>query len=120
MSVKWSAELREGSNYIKQHIELLSQGELIGVRKVTFFDGDLPGATYAGSILGPPIIYKNFFFGMEYPIAHSKALISRSIGSLTGQNLDVSEVIDGQGEYIVAVEHGGGPNDFNVLAISLL
>jgi hypothetical protein len=120
MRIKWSAQLRESSNYVKQHIEVLSQGKAIEVRKVTFFDGKLPGAIYAGSVLGSPIIYKNFFFGMEHPIAHSKALLSRTIGSLTEPSIDVSSIIEGPGEYTVAVEHGGGSDDFNVNTITLL
>lgn len=120
MVIKWSAQLRGSSNYVKQHIELRSLGKNIEIRKVTFFDGKLPGASYAGSVLGSPITYKNFFFGMEHPIAHSKALMSRTIGSVTEENIDVSEIINGPGEYMVAVEHGGGPDDFNINAISLL
>ncbi|GGW50504.1 hypothetical protein [Arenibacter certesii] len=120
LAIKWSAQLREGSNYVKQHIELRSLSKNIAIRKVTFFDGKLPGAIYAGSVLGSPITYKNFFFGMEHPIAHSKALMARSIGSVTQKNIDVSEIINGPGEYMVAVEHGGGSDDFNINKISLL
>ena len=118
--IKWSAHLREGSNYVKQHIELRSISKNIAIRKVTFFDGKLPGANYAGSVLGSPITHKNFFFGMEHPIAHSKALMARSIGSVTQENIDVSKIINGPGEYMVAVEHGGGSDDFNINKISLL
>ncbi|NKI26988.1 hypothetical protein HCG49_10485 [Arenibacter sp. 6A1] len=120
LAIRWSAQLRESSNYVKQHIELRSMGKNIAIRKVTFFDGKLPGASYSGSVLGSPITYKNFFFGMEHPIAHSKALVSRTIGSVTEENIDVSEIIDGEGEYMVTVEHGGGADDFNITAISLL
>lgn len=120
LAIKWSAQLREGSNYVKQHIELRSISKNIAIRKVTFFNGKLPRAIYAGSVLGSPITYKNFFFGMEHPIAHSKALMARSIGSVTQENIDVSEIVNGPGEYMVAVEHGGGSDDFNINKISLL
>lgn len=120
LAIRWSAQLRESSNYVKQHIELRSMGKNVAIRKVTFFDGKLPGASYEGSVLGSPITYKNFFFGMEHPIAHSNALVSRTIGSVTDENIDVSQIINGPGEYIVAVEHGGGSDDFNINGMALL
>ena len=120
IAIKWSAHLREGDNYIRQQIEIKSVSKPIEINRVTFFDGELKGAVYEGSVLGSPITYKNFFFGLEHPIAHSEALFSRTVGSITNKNLDVSGIIKEAGHYIAAVEHGGGPDDFNLNAISLL
>jgi hypothetical protein len=119
LMVDWSAQLREGSNYIRQNIKVKVKSDPVKVRKVTFFDGRLDGATYAGSVLGSPIIYKNFFFGFEHPIAHSKALLARDIGSITQGSIDVTEIIDAPGDYIISVEHRGGPADYNIESLGL-
>ncbi len=119
IEVRWSALLREGSNYILQNIEIKAIDKPKKITKVIFLDGELKGAFYAGSVLGSPIEYKNFFFGLEHPIAHSKALLSRNIGSITQKSIDVSDIIDGNGKYIISVEHGGGPANFNVESVAL-
>lgn len=120
ITIQWSALLREGSNYIRQNIEIRTNLSPVQIAKVTFFDGELKGATYKGSVLGSPIVLNNFFFGLEHPIAHSNALFTRSLGSITNQEIDISDLIDTGGEYVIAFEHGGGSDDFNIKAISLL
>ncbi len=119
ITVKWTAQLRDGSNYIRQNIEIKTVRKPVKIKQVTFFDGVLEGAEIAGSVLGSPIQYKNFFFGLEHPIAHSKALMVRNIGSITQKSIDVSEIIDAPGEYTVSVEHGGGPANYNVESVAL-
>ncbi len=120
ISIQWSALLREGSNYIKQSIKITVKETPVQISKVVFFDGDLKGATYAGSVLGSPIVLDNFFFGLEHPIAHSKALFSRSLGGITFKEIDISDLINSGGKYVVVFQHGGGSDDFNIKAISLL
>ena len=118
--VRWAAELREGSNYIRQNIVLSTWRNRIKIKKVIIFDGKLPGAQYAGSVLGSPIDYNNFFFALEHPLAQSKALLARSLGNIQVSPYDISEIIDRKGEYVVAFEHGGGPAEFNVSSVSLV
>ena len=118
--IRWSALLREGSNYIRQNIKISAINKPVRITKVTFFDGELKGANYAGSVLGSPIVYNNFFFGLEHPIAKSKALFSRTIGSITDKNIDISDLVDTNGEYVIVFEHGGGSDDFNINSLSLL
>ena len=117
--IEWKAILRDGSNYIRQNIKIKPVDKPVKISKVMLFDGKLDGATYAGSVLGSPIEYKNFIFGFEHPIAKSKALLAMNIGSITKKLIDVSKIIDGPGEYIISVEHGGGPVGFNIHTVSL-
>jgi hypothetical protein len=116
----WKAQLRNGSNYIRQNIQLTAVNQPVKISKVIFFDGTLEGAEYSGMVLGSPIQYKNFFFGLEHPIALSNALIARNIGSVTGKNIDVSDIIDGPGDYIVTVELGSSSESFDLASVSLL
>ncbi|MGQ7868847.1 hypothetical protein [Sunxiuqinia sp. sy24] len=120
IAIRWKAQLRNGSNYIRQNIEIKAMKEAIEISKVIFFDGKLRGASYAGSVLGSTIEFKNFFFGLEHPIAHSKALLARSIGSITQAEINISEIIDAQGEYIISVEHAGGAANYNIESVTLL
>ncbi len=119
IAIQWKAQLRDGSNYIRQNIEIKVVTEPVKISRVTFFDGKLQGAEITGSVLGTPVQYKNFFFGLEHPIAHSKALITRNIGSITQKLIDVSKIIDAPGKYIVSVEHGGGPANYNLKSVGL-
>jgi len=118
LTVVWNAELRNESNYVRQKILVSTDRIPIPVAFVSFFDNPLKGARYAGSVLGAPITCDNFFFGMENPVAQSKALIHRMTGQLTSNPVDVSHVIPSAGEYLVAVEHGSDP-DFNIESFQL-
>lgn len=120
ISIRWSGQLREGSNYIRQNIDIKAVHNSIKIKKITFFEGVLNGAYYEGSVLGSPIIYKNFFFGMEHPIAQSKALLVRTIGDVSEPQVDISTIINAPGEYMISFEHAGGPDQFNINSVALL
>jgi len=120
ISIQWTVQLREGSNYIKQNIDIKTLQTNESVVKIIFFDGELKGAEYGGSVLGSPIIYNNFFFGLEHPIAQSKALFSRTVGSIGQDSINVSEIIKTSGEYVFCFEHGGGLDDFNIQSVSFI
>ncbi len=120
LTVVWSAELRNGSNYIRQKIDISTNQKPVPVAFVSFFDGPLNGAQYAGSVLGSPITCDNFFFGMEHPVAHSKALMNRQTGKITSRLTDVSHLLDADGKYVVSFELGSGNANFNVEAVRLL
>lgn len=118
--IRWSAQLRNGANYVRQKIEIEKVKEAVNIRKIIFFDGKLDGAVYAGLVLGSPIRYKNFFFGMEHPIAQSNAFFTRTVGSITQPEINLDKVINAPGEYVVSVEHGGGPSNYNIESVCLL
>jgi hypothetical protein len=120
IEILWKAQLRDGSNYIRQNITITSVNTPVKISRVTFFDGRLEGAQYSGMVIGSPISCRNFFFGFEHPIALSKALLARNIGAVSGENIDVSEIIDGNGEYRISVELGSSSEYFDINSISLL
>jgi len=119
ISIKWKAQLRDGSNYIRQNIEIKTNKDPVKISRITFFDGTLTGAKIAGLVLGSPIKYRNFFFGLEHPIAHSKALMTRNIGNITPDPIDVSDIIDSPGEYIVSAEQWYPLGKYNIESIAL-
>jgi len=121
LTIVWSAELRNESNYVRQKIVVSTRQKPVAITRVSFFDYPLFEARYAGSVLGAPIVYKNFFFGMENPVAHSYALKNRMAGRFSANPMDVSTIIDSHGEYVVAVEHGVTRDpDFNIVAFQLM
>jgi hypothetical protein len=120
LEIRWKAQLRNGSNYIRQNIQITAVNQSVKVSRVIFFDGTLEGAKYSGMVIGSPILYKNFFFGLEHPIALSKALIAHNIGSVTGKNIDVSDIIDGPGDYIISIELGSSSESFDLTSVSLI
>jgi hypothetical protein len=120
LEILWKAELRGGSNYIRQNIQITTVKKSVRISKVIFFDGRLEGAEYAGMVIGSPIHYRNFFFGFEHPIALSKALMARNIGPVTENNIDVSELIDAPGDYLITVELGSSSESFDMKSVSML
>jgi len=119
LEIVWKAQLRDGSNYIRQNIQISPVNKPVKVTKVVFFDGKLDGAEYSGMVIGSPIHCRNFFFGFEHPIALSKALMSRNIGPVSGKKIDISEIIDAPGEYLITVELGSSSNPLNLKSVSL-
>jgi hypothetical protein len=120
IEILWKAQLRDGSNYIRQNIQITVVNKPVRISKVTFYDGKLQGAEYSGTVIGSPIHYKSFFFGFEHPIALSKALMARNIGPVSAKNIDVSALIDRPGEYEVTVELGSSSENFDLRTVSLL
>lgn len=118
--LRWSAELRDDANYVRQKIKIIPQSKSVKIRKVFFLDGTLKGASISGTVLGCPIIYQNNFFAMEHPVAHSKALRMRLAGALSDKKMDVSHFVTEAGVYGLSLEHGGGEDDFNVLEAAIL
>ena len=116
----WKAQLRDGSNYVRQNIQITSVDKSVKISKVIFFDGKLDGAEYSGMVIGSPIHCRNFFFALEHPIALSKALIARNIGQVSGNKIDVSEIIDAPGEYLITVELGSSSDSYDLKSVSLL
>ena len=68
LSVYWEAELRNGANYIRQRFKIKTDdpGNII---KVTLVKIPRHNAEKIGSVEGSPIVYKNMFFTLEYPLS---------------------------------------------------
>mmetsp|Transcript_47790 Transcript_47790/g.153966 ORF Transcript_47790/g.153966 Transcript_47790/m.153966 type:complete len:864 (+) Transcript_47790:176-2767(+) len=71
---KWSAELRDGSGYLRLSVEIIAGKGPVTMREICLYDGNIPGSRKAGSVDGVPITSSNFFLGFEHPQA--KNLVS--------------------------------------------
>lgn len=68
-NVHWKAELRDGSNYVR-NIFTFNPGEIRNYKKITLIK--LPATNNLkkmGSVDGSPVISRNMFFAIEYPLS---------------------------------------------------
>jgi hypothetical protein len=63
----WRAELRDGSNYIRQSLELTSPEKTVPIFGVEFTDIHADDAKTIGTVPGCPVVTGNAFFGVEIP-----------------------------------------------------
>ncbi len=67
LRVKWRAELRDGSHYFRQSVELTSPRQVKQVYGVEFTDLQLPRLLTVGTVPGCPVAGSGFFAGVEMP-----------------------------------------------------
>jgi len=98
-TVIWSADLRDGDNYVRQEI-LLSTVNDAPIRKVRLFDFKLHFAQVVGTAKGSPVISRNLFLGFEHPLSRCaveqeqvRCSIDRELPLKAGQSLKYSSVI---------------------------
>jgi hypothetical protein len=69
LSVRWEADLRDGSNYIRQLFNFKTNDSL-KISKIILLK--LPaniGVKKEGTVDGSPIVHNNMFFALEYPLS---------------------------------------------------
>ena len=71
LHVHWSAELRDGANYLRQTVQLTSPEQTIPLYGVELADVRIPGAQTIGSVPGCPVAAAGMFFGVEMPGAEN-------------------------------------------------
>jgi hypothetical protein len=69
LTLHWEAELRDGSNYVKQNFSFRNTGsaEIATVALVKLHSS--AGAVKIGMVDGSPVVAGNMFFALEYPLA---------------------------------------------------
>ena len=98
LSAVWSAEMRDGDNYIRQEISLSSETD-IAIREVRLFDFRLASAEVVGTVKGSPVTAGNVFLGFEHPLSRCaveqqnvRCGIERELPLKAGQSLKYSSV----------------------------
>ena len=85
LSLHWEADLRNGSNYLRHIFSFKARDEnkISGITLIKLPYKD--GMRKEGTVDGSPVIYRNMFFSLEYPlskISEDKKFISSSIPRL--------------------------------------
>ncbi len=72
LNVMWRAVLRDGSNYIREEITLMTAGPPVSLSAIQLLDRQVPSASVHGSVPGSPVIAGEWFFGAEIPVFSSE------------------------------------------------
>jgi hypothetical protein len=99
LGVIWSAEMRDGDNYVRQEISLSAAND-VAIREVRLFDFLAPFAEVSGTVKGSPIVAGDYFLGLEHPLSQCVAekyqvrcSIQRELPLKTGQTIQYSSVM---------------------------
>ena len=79
----WRAELRRGSNYVRQEVTLEALGGDLHVAEIRLVDAAVAGARVEGTVTGSPVVAGNLFLGFEHPLSVCKAEAARATCGLT-------------------------------------
>ncbi len=78
LRVQWRVVLRDGSNYVRQHVLLDTKDEAVEVTELVLLELAAPGAEVVGSVDGSPVVAGNMFFACEHPMSKARILSSSS------------------------------------------
>lgn len=68
LTIRWSAELRDGANYVVQSICLSGKRD-VNVKRIVFLAADAVGARQVGEVGGSVVVCDNLFLAAEHPLA---------------------------------------------------
>jgi hypothetical protein len=71
LKLQWRAMLRDGANYVRQHLAVTAKRAAVELREIVIVDLYAPGAAVAGKVDGSPVVAGSFFFGCETPMSRS-------------------------------------------------
>jgi hypothetical protein len=87
LSLHWEANLRDGSNYIRQIFQFKAD-DPEKIKKVVLIKLPDSEIRIAGTVDGSPMVYKNMFFALEYPLSkveQGNKSITASLSRLQGE-----------------------------------
>ena len=100
LRVEWRAELRDGSRYVRQEINVRPTSKDINIREIVLVDVPGASATVNGTVKGSPLVIDRWYASVEHPLAESVVNGPRARSSLVrqlplrmGTSLEVSSVI---------------------------
>ena len=96
----WRGIVREGATYIRQEIVLDALQSPLPVREIALVDIRAPGAAVNGTVKGSPIVFGQWFAGVEHPLSAStveagrgRAVLTRELPLRPGAPFTLSSVI---------------------------
>lgn len=76
--LRWRAELRQGSHYIRQEIFLTAGSSDVPLAAVTLINIPAAGARVEGTVAGSPVTLGRWFLGFEHPLSRSSIAQGRA------------------------------------------
>lgn len=72
IAVLWRAVLRDGSNYVREEITIVSPKSPVTLTGIELLDRSVPHPSKLGNVPGSPVIAGDLFFGAEIPVFSSE------------------------------------------------
>ncbi len=76
--VQWKGILRDGSNYVRQEIQIRAGQDEVPISEVRLLDWTLPDARVIGTSKGSPIVAGTLFLGFEHPLSSCSVALGRA------------------------------------------
>ena len=100
LTAMWSANLRDGDNYLRQEVSFSCPASC-AIREVRLFDLQAAGAGIVGSVKGSPVVVGDVFLGFEHPLSrcivethkHTRCSLERELPLQAKQSVGYSSVI---------------------------
>ncbi|HXQ97319.1 MAG TPA: enterotoxin [Candidatus Limnocylindrales bacterium] len=83
--VLWRAELRDGSNYVRQEFTIEAQQQDVSIHEIRLVDSTLAESYVSGRVRGSPVVAGNFFLGFEHPLSQCTVAATRALCGLERQ-----------------------------------
>ena len=100
VQVRWQMILRDGSNYVRQEVQVTAESADVPVREVRLVDFQVPYAHVTGTVKGSPVVAGLLFAGMEDPLStcavageRSRCWVERELPLKAGQSVTYSSVV---------------------------
>ncbi len=78
LAIEWSAELRDGSNYVRQYVSIAPKTTDVDVRETVLVQLNAQNAKVVGTLDGSPIaVADRYFFAFEHPLSKTRTLNSQ-------------------------------------------
>ncbi len=77
LAIQWRAELRDGSNYVRQYVSITPKTSDVDVREIVLVQLNSQEAKAIGTLDGSPVaVADRYFFAFEHPLSKTRTLDS--------------------------------------------
>jgi hypothetical protein len=109
LAVRWRAVLRDGGNYVRQHVRITATRDPVELRNLVLLERSAPGAEVAGTVDGSPVVAGDFFLAYEHPMSRSTVQAADG-GARSGEDKPPapagSKLVRCGYPYVLAIEPG--------------
>ena len=100
LHLDWALTLRQDSSYLRQLLTITAGSTPLPLSGLVMIDVRAPGIAVTGTVKGSPLVFGNFFLGLESPLSESSVVGDRGVCEFhsgvpvgAGQTVEFSSVI---------------------------
>ncbi len=131
LEIEWRAQLRDGSNYIRQTVTLHATRTALSIKELVLLDLAVPAGSVMGTVDGSPIVAGNVFLGYEHPMArNTTGYPSSEVGTWSPSQVsypqrmeitwNVTPAIKQEGTHEVLFDYTTGAHRLEIFRVALL